>query len=101
MKRWSKGTAAGRDGSYNKNNGTHCSENKETDILRKRWGYEGMVVTDQGAVEAPKGHRGTGSGNARRKRPRHKLDPSAIKAGTLSEEELNTAVRNLLRFWIL
>ena len=38
---------------YNKLNGTHCSENKEllTDILRKRWGYEGMVVTDWGAVK--------------------------------------------------
>lgn len=87
---------------YNKLNGTHCSENKEllTDILRKRWGYEGMVVTDWGAVkdrakgiaagqdlEMPGGSsRGT------------KSILSAIKAGTLSEEELNTAVRNLLRF---
>lgn len=87
---------------YNKLNGTHCSENKEllTDILRKRWGYEGMVVTDWGAVkdrakgiaagqdlEMPGGSgRGTNS------------ILSAIKAGTLSEEELNTAVRNLLRF---
>ncbi len=45
---------------YNKLNGTHCSENKEllTDILRKRWGYEGMVVTDWGAVkDRAKGHR--------------------------------------------
>ena len=87
---------------YNKLNGTHCSENKEllTDILRKRWGYEGMVVTDWGAVkdrakgiaagqdlEMPGGSgRGTNS------------ILSAIKAGTLSEEELNAAVRNLLRF---
>ena len=80
---------------YNKLNGTHCSENKEllTDILRKRWGYEGMVVTDWGAVkdrakgiaagqdlEMPGGSgRGTNS------------ILSAIKAGTLSEEELNAA----------
>ena len=87
---------------YNKLNGTHCSENKEllTDILRKRWGYEGMVVTDWGAVkdrakgiaagqdlEMPGGSgRGTNS------------ILSAIKAETLSEEELNAAVRNLLRF---
>ena len=82
---------------YNKLNGTHCSENKEllTDILRKRWGYEGMVVTDWGAVkdrakgiaagqdlEMPGGSgRGTNS------------ILSAIKAGTLSEEELNAAFR--------
>lgn len=87
---------------YNKLNGIHCSENKEllTDILRKRWGYEGMVVTDWGAVkdrakgiaagqdlEMPGGSsRGT------------KSILSAIKAGTLSEEALNAAVRNLLRF---
>ena len=87
---------------YNKLNGTHCSENKEllTDILRKRWGYEGMVVTDWGAVkdrakgiaagqdlEMPGGSdRGTNS------------ILSAIQAGTLSEEDLNAAVRNLLRF---
>jgi beta-glucosidase len=87
---------------YNKINGTHCSENKEllTDILRNRWGYEGMVVTDWGAVkdcakgiaagqdlEMPGGSgRGTNS------------ILSAIKAGTLSEEALNAAVRNLLRF---
>ena len=64
---------------YNKLNGTHCSENKEllTDILRKRWGYEGMVVDRLGRSKRPRqGHRRrTGSGNARRKRPRHKLDP--------------------------
>lgn len=87
---------------YNKLNGTHCSENKEllTDILRNRWGYEGMVVTDWGAVkdrakgiaagqdlEMPGGSdRGTNS------------ILSAIHAGTLSEEDLNAAVRNLLRF---
>ena len=84
---------------YNKLNGTHCSENKEllTDILRKRWGYEGMVVTDWGAVkdrakgiaagqdlEMPGGSgRGTNS------------ILSAIKAGTLSEEELNAAEATL------
>ena len=38
--------------SYNKINGVYSSENKEllTDILRKKWGYEGMVVSDWGAV---------------------------------------------------
>ena len=37
---------------YNKINGEHCSDSKMllTDILRKEWGFEGMVVTDWGAM---------------------------------------------------
>lgn len=38
--------------SYNKINGTHGSENKllQTDILRNEWGFDGVVVSDWGAV---------------------------------------------------
>ena len=38
--------------SYNKINGTFASENRMllTEILRGKWGYEGAVVTDWGAV---------------------------------------------------
>lgn len=38
--------------SYNKINGTFASENRMllTEILRDKWGYEGAVVTDWGAV---------------------------------------------------
>jgi len=38
--------------SYNKINGTHASDSKEllTDILREQWGFDGMVVTDWGAM---------------------------------------------------
>ena len=38
--------------SYNKLNGTYLSDNRHllTDILREEWGYDGIVVSDWGAV---------------------------------------------------
>jgi len=38
--------------SYNKINGVYASENEEylTNVLRKKWGYEGFVMSDWGAV---------------------------------------------------
>lgn len=38
--------------SYNKINGTHASDSREllTDILRTAWGFDGLVVTDWGAL---------------------------------------------------
>ena len=44
--------------SYNRINGEYSSENKYllTDVLRDKWGYEGLVVSDWGAVnDRPKG----------------------------------------------
>lgn len=37
---------------YNKINGIHCSDSKKllTDILRTEWGFDGVVVTDWGAM---------------------------------------------------
>ena len=43
---------------YNLYDGDYCSENEEllTGILRDRWGFKGLVVTDWGAVnDRPKG----------------------------------------------
>ncbi len=48
-----KGKIRGVMCAYNALNGTACSENREllTEILRNQWGYDGMVVTDWGAVK--------------------------------------------------
>lgn len=37
---------------YNRLNGVHCSENAwlQNDVLRDEWGFEGLVVSDWGAV---------------------------------------------------
>lgn len=47
-----RGKAKGIMGSYNKLWGTHCSQSKKLlqDILRGEWGFEGLVVSDWGAV---------------------------------------------------
>ena len=38
---------------YNQINGIYCSENRWllTDVLRKEWGFDGLVMTDWGAVK--------------------------------------------------
>ena len=40
---------------YNKINGVYASENRWllTDLLRGEWGYDGVVVSDWGAVHEP------------------------------------------------
>ncbi len=86
--------------SYNKINGAHGSENKHTqlEILRNEWGYDGVVVSDWGAVndrvlglkngndlEMPSS---SGSGT--------KKIVEAVKNGTLDEAVLNERALNML-----
>ena len=87
---------------YNGINGTFCAENKVllTDILREKWGYEGFVVTDWGAVkdrvkgsaagldlEMPGGP-GTQDGAI----------VKAVREGRLEESRLDETVERILRF---
>ncbi len=89
--------------SYNKINGTYASNNKKylTDILRDEWGYEGIVMSDWGAVsdrvagvaagldlEMPASH---GTNDA--------LVVKAVKEGKLSEADVDKCVARLLD-WI-
>lgn len=88
--------------SYNRLNGTYLSENKRmlTDVLRNEWGFNGIVVSDWGAVndrvegvkagldlEMP-GNKGIND--------RHLVE--AVKAGKLSEEALDAIALRMIRF---
>ena len=85
---------------YNKLNGEYCSENYKllTEILRDEWGFEGIVVSDWGAVnDRDKGlYAGMdlqmpydgGIGDS--------LIVEAVKNNTLSEEDLDKAVERIL-----
>jgi len=85
---------------YNAVNGTFCSEHREllTGILREEWGFEGLVVTDWGAMhdrvvavragcdlEMPGDNR-----HSRRELV------AAVRDGRLSAGTLDTAVRRVL-----
>ena len=86
--------------SYNRINGTYASENKWllTDVLRDEWGYDGLVMSDWGAVsDRIKGIAAgldlemPGSGGVNDARI-----VEAVETGKLAEEDLDKAVRNVL-----
>ncbi len=86
---------------YNKINGTYCSDNKKllTDILRKEWGFQGMVVTDWGAMgDRIKGFQAgcdlsMPGGSAYQEKEVLK----AVKTGRLSEEDINVCAERVLK----
>lgn len=86
--------------SYNRINGTYSSENKRllTDILRNKWGFEGLVMSDWGAVnQRPKGVSAgldlemPSSGGVNDAKI-----VEAVKKGTLSEEDVNLCCERVL-----
>ncbi|HEQ71751.1 MAG TPA: glycosyl hydrolase, partial [Spirochaetia bacterium] len=86
---------------YNKLNGTYCSEHREllTDILKNEWGFEGLVVSDWGAVHDRVRALAAGLDlempGPQPERVRSVVD--AVQSGTLSEAILDEAVRRLLQ----
>lgn len=88
---------------YNRLNGTYCCENEWllTDVLRKDWGFKGIVMTDWGAMNdrvkslvAGLNLEMPASGELNDKKI-----VKAVKSGELSEEVLDNSVREMLE-WI-
>ena len=85
---------------YNKLNGVYCSENHEllVDILKDEWGFEGMVISDWGAVHdrpaSLKGGLDLEMPGPQGYRIRAVFE--AIRSGDLEESILDEAVRRIL-----
>lgn len=86
--------------SYNLLNGTYTSENKTllTDILRKEWGFKGLVVTDWGATnDRVKGaEAGLDLEMPSSNGVNDALIVKAVQEGTLSEEALDAVVERVV-----
>lgn len=85
---------------YNKINGEYCSQNKWllTDVLRKEWGFDGLVMTDWGAMHDRVASLKAGldlemPGDTAICR---KWIADGLKSGELSEKDLDKAVENVL-----
>ena len=85
---------------YNKITGTYCSENHAllTDILKNEWGFEGLVVSDWGAVH-DRVQSLLGGLDLEMPGPkplRTKQVVEAVRSGKLAESALDEAVRRIL-----
>jgi beta-glucosidase len=83
---------------YNKINGTHASEHHEllTEILRDEWGFEGLVVSDWGAVSDRL--KALAAGTDLEMPPTNTDDQivAAVRTGELDESVLDLANQRLL-----
>ena len=86
--------------SYNKINGVHTSDNKWllTDVLRDEWGFDGMVVTDWGALnDRIKGYQaGCDLNMPGGSKFMEKEAMEAVKNGTLSEEDVDASAERII-----
>ena len=85
---------------YNKLNGTHCSEHRYllADILKQEWGFEGLVVSDWGAVHdrvaSLRGGLDLEMPGPKDRRVQKVIE--AVRAGELDEAVLDESVRRIL-----
>lgn len=87
--------------SYNKLNGTYCSESYEllTEILRDEWEYDGFVMSDWGAIHDRVESLKAGVDLEMPGPQKHSFKQImvAIKRGELDEEILDKAVKRILK----
>ncbi len=87
--------------SYNKVNGVWCAENEFLlkEILKNEWGYDGMVVSDWGAVADSSRSVKAGLDLQMPEVPdlAEKLKKS-IEKGEISEEDIDEAVKRMINF---
>ena len=87
--------------SYNRINGVYASENRHllTEILREEWGYEGIVVTDWGAInDRVEGVRAGLDIEMPHVGPESDADiVEALEKGTLDEATLDAMVERILQ----
>ncbi len=86
---------------YNKVNGVYCSENHKllVDILKEEWGFEGLVMSDWGAVHERVAslQGGLDLEMPGPKERRVQAVVEAVKNGSLDEAVLDESVRRILK----
>ena len=87
--------------SYNKINGVHASDSREllTDILRAEWGFDGLVVTDWGALnDRIEGYKaGCDLNMPGGSKFMEKAALGAVRSGRLDEKYIDATVERILR----
>ncbi|MFI4973710.1 MAG: glycoside hydrolase family 3 C-terminal domain-containing protein [Caulobacterales bacterium] len=87
--------------SYNRINGTYATENAYVlrDILKGEWGYDGVVVSDWGAVHATAAAANGGTDLEMPGPPRWFGDKlvKAVKAGEVPRAQVDDAARRMVR----
>lgn len=93
-----KGNAKTIMSAYNKLNGTACSANEEllTELLRKEWGFDGIVISDWGGVYDSGASLRAGNDLEMPANPDIPGLEEDVRAGRVPEEILDRAVRRIL-----